>query len=237
MSCQNGEWLTMDRRGNVSRLTKSPFMQARESMFALRGFIRDHFGPAAAEAQCPIGCAVVFTDVVSPPITPEIEMEDVIDAFDLRRPISDSINRVVSSRLREFQPRRGERLPTPAQVRSILNFLRPNFAFVMTKSLAMERTESRILSLTEEQYDRLDELEYNPRCLFEGAAGTGKTLLAVEYARRASEGGANVLLVCFNRLLGRLAAPADRGNGNHVRDVARGAEADHRRERRRRGVP
>ena len=58
------------------------------------------------------------------------------------------------------------------------------------------------MSLTEEQYDRLDELEANPRCLFEGAAGTGKTLLALEYAKRASNSGANVLMVCFNRLLG-----------------------------------
>ena len=201
VSCENGVWLTRNRRGNVSRLGKSPFLQARDSMYALRGFIQDHFG-SAVESQCPIDCAVVFTDVACPPITPEFERDDVIDAFDLRRPISDSISRIVESRLRRHQPRRGERLPTPAQARSILNFLRPNFDFVLARSLAMSRIEDRLLSLTEEQYDRLDELEYNPRCLFEGAAGTGKTLLAVEYARRASEDGAKVMLVCYNRLLG-----------------------------------
>ncbi len=69
-------------------------------------------------------------------------------------------------------------------------------------SVRIGRAEEKLLSLTEEQYDRLDELEDNPRCLFEGAAGTGKTLLAVEYARRRARAGDSVLLVCFNRLLG-----------------------------------
>ena len=73
---------------------------------------------------------------------------------------------------------------------------------VVAKSVSIGRTEARLLSLTEEQYNRLDELEANPRCLFEGAAGTGKTLLALEHARRADHAGSKVLFVCFNRLLG-----------------------------------
>jgi hypothetical protein len=105
-------------------------------------------------------------------------------------------------RLREFQPRSGERRPTTAQARSISNFLRPDFELIVAKGVSIGHTEARLLRLTEEQYARLDELEANPRCLFEGAAGTGKTLLALEYARRASSDGARVCLVCFNRLLG-----------------------------------
>src|SRR5262249_14864407 len=56
--------------------------------------------------------------------------------------------------------------------------------------------------LTEEQYQVLDLLSGNARCLFEGAAGTGKTLLALEFARRCAKRGDRVLLICFNRLLG-----------------------------------
>jgi superfamily I DNA/RNA helicase len=43
----------------------------------------------------------------------------------------------------------------------------------------------------------------NPRVIFEGPAGTGKTLLAIESARRAASDGKRTLLVCFNRQLGR----------------------------------
>ena len=202
VSCENGIWRTMDRHGNLAVLKKSPFMQARESMFALRSSIVDHFGQGSPESRCPIGFAVVFPDVSCPPATPEFEHSEVIDSENLRRPISASINRVVQNRLREFQPRDSERYPTPSQLKAIRTYLRPDFDLVVAKSLSLSRTEAKLMSLTEEQYDRLDELEDNPRCLFEGAAGTGKTLLALEYARRASNAGAKVLFVCFNRLLG-----------------------------------
>ena len=62
--------------------------------------------------------------------------------------------------------------------------------------------DTRLRRLTEEQYAALDMLEKEPRCLFGGAAGTGKTLLALEYARRAGRDGSKVLLVCKNLLLG-----------------------------------
>ena len=202
VSCEDGVWRTIDRHENVALLNKSPFMQARESMFALRNSVIEHFGPGSGEASCPFGYAVVLPDVTSPPPTPEFERSDVIDSDDLRRPISVSINRLIRGRLREFQPRSGGRLPAPSQCRAIQTYLRPDFDLVIAKSVFLGRTEDRLMSLTEEQYDRLDELEENPRCLFEGAAGTGKTLLALEYARRADRGGSKVLLVCFNRLLG-----------------------------------
>lgn len=202
VSCDDGIWRTMDRYGSSSALKKSPFLQARESMFALRESVVRYFGASASESRCPIGCAVVFPDVACPPLSPEFERSDVIDFDDLRSPISRLIMRVARRRLREFQPRYGERLPTGSEARSIRRFLRPDFEMVVARSMSIGRTEARIVRLTEEQYARLDELEANARCLFEGAAGTGKTLLALEYARRADRAGSKVVLVCFNRLLG-----------------------------------
>lgn len=202
VSCEAGVWRTMDRRGNVAALKKSPFFQARDAMFALRKAIVQHFGEGASESRCPVGCGVVFPDVSCPPLTPEFERSDAIDFDDLRGPISRSILRIARRRLDEFQPRGREPAPTVSEAKAIRNFLRPDFDLVVAKGVSIGRTEARLLGLTEEQYARLDELEANPRCLFEGAAGTGKTLLALEYARRASRTGSKVLLVCFNRLLG-----------------------------------
>ena len=170
-------------------------------MFALRDSIREQFRPHSPESLCPIGCAVVFPDVPELPPTPEFERSDVIYSQDLQ-PISASIKRLITHRLRDHQPSGSPRHPEPPQVRAIRSFLRPEFYRVAAMSVRIERAEEKLLSLTEEQYDRLDELEDNPRCLFEGAAGTGKTLLAVEYARRRARAGDRVLLVCFNRLLG-----------------------------------
>ena len=202
LACEDGVWRTTDRQGKVAVLKKSPFLQARDSMFGLRGAVIRHFGDSAPEAQCPFGCAVVFPDVRCPPLSPEFERSDAIDTDDLRSPISKSVMRVVRYRLREFQSRHGDSWPTVSQAKAIRNFLRPDFERVVARGVSVGRIEERLLHLTEEQYNRLDELQANPRCLFEGAAGTGKTLLAVEYARRASCTGKRVALVCFNRLLG-----------------------------------
>ena len=111
VSCQSGVWRTMDRYGNHAVLKKSPFLQARDGMFAMRNSLIRHFGGGAAESRCPFGYAVVFPDVSCPPLTPEFERSDVIDFDDLRNPISRSIMRVVRRRLREFQPREGEPIP------------------------------------------------------------------------------------------------------------------------------
>ena len=212
VSCENGQWRATDRNGNTWWLNKSPFTQTREAMFALRDAIGNHFGNRV-ESKCPVTCGVVFSDVACPPITPEFERWEVIDHHDLRESIHKHVMKIARNRLRGFQPREGGRLPTHPQARAIRNFLRPDFDMVVSKSVTMEHIEERLIGLTEEQYARLDELEDNPRCLFRGAAGTGKTLLAVEYARRASLNGDKVLLVCFNRLLSNWLREQTQGTG------------------------
>ena len=62
-------------------------------------------------------------------------------------------------------------------------------------------TEAALNRFTEEQFEALDHLEDNRRVIFKGPAGTGKTFLAIEAARRALCDGLSVALLCFNGLL------------------------------------
>jgi hypothetical protein len=66
-----------------------------------------------------------------------------------------------------------------------------------------EEHQSELRAFTEEQYVALDSMRLNDRVVFQGPAGTGKTLLAIEAARRDRAEGDRVLLLCFNRLLGK----------------------------------
>ena len=202
VSCEDGVWRSRDRSGQEHRLGKSPFLQAREAMFAVKDAIADHFGRGSEEARVPIDYAVAFPDVGCPPPSPEFERGEVMDADDLRGPISAAILRVADGRLREFlRGRRQNPLP-PDLAGSIAGFLRPSFDLVVSRSVALGRVEEAMISLTDEQYERLDELADNRRCVFQGAAGTGKTLLAIEYAQRAQASGKSVALACFNLHLG-----------------------------------
>jgi hypothetical protein len=93
--------------------------------------------------------------------------------------------------------------PTPHEVDALAVTLRPRFELVESKKQRRQRQEEELLELTQEQYEALDAMEANARVVFEGPAGTGKTLLALEAARRSSITGRRVLLACYNRALGK----------------------------------
>ncbi len=201
VSCKDGVWQTIDRFGAISELKKSPFMQAREGMFGLLHAVQERFGSGSDASRCLFTYAVVFPDVDCPPKTPEFETWEAIDHNTLKTPISQLILNVLSGQRKKL----GGFYPSTnagSAIRDVRQFLRPDFERIIARSTVVSESESSLISLTEDQYEVLDMISDNPRCLIEGAAGTGKTVLALEYSRRQSAAGQKVLLLCFNRLLG-----------------------------------
>jgi len=83
--------------------------------------------------------------------------------------------------------------------------LAPSFKLFNTLEAEMQRYYSSAEKvLTEEQQRILDETAYDKRKIFLGAAGTGKTYIAMEKVRRLVKDHKRVLLTCFNRNLGEL---------------------------------
>jgi hypothetical protein len=200
IACRDGEWETTDRHGITRRLNRSPFLQAREGMFALRDAVNQR-----AQGQVPdnlvFAYAVVMPDIRFALRTPECEPWQVIDRDSLLRPVSTLLRRVVRETAALIRPPlAGE--PTAASIRAIRQLLRPDFELVVARTAQIEKTEAKLLQLTEDQYATLDMLTENSRCLVYGAAGTGKTMLALEFARRAALAEQRTLFLCFNRLLG-----------------------------------
>lgn len=105
--------------------------------------------------------------------------------------------------------------PTPEQCNQISQFFRPQFEFIESSKAKHQRLSSELQHYTAEQFNALDAMESNPRVAFTGAAGTGKTLLAIEAARRESGRDQKVLLLCFNSLLGRWLE-------NQTKDISQG---------------
>ena len=67
----------------------------------------------------------------------------------------------------------------------------------------LENLRPQLVRLTTEQMVRLELTTDNPRCVLDGSAGTGKTVLAMELARRHCEVGETVGLMCNNPNLSR----------------------------------
>lgn len=200
--CQDGVWYSRDRYGVEHRLPRSPIAQVREAVFGLRSAVIGRFGASSEVASLHYSSAVVLPDVGSIPVTPEHDPVEVIDIDALRNPISKPIMSAMRNDARRLNKRAASAWATPKNLKLLRNYLRPDFDVALARSTTIRRSEERIIQLTEEQYDILDLLERNPRCLVEGAAGTGKTLLALEFARRAAPTVEKILLLCYNRLLG-----------------------------------
>jgi hypothetical protein len=191
-----------DHRGD----SRGPFKQASEAMHSIRGrLVKRH--PELAHVVFWSAVCFPFIDFREP--SEEWHSWQVIDGRALRaRSIGDLCEGVLDQArklLVEKQIpwfRADEHAPTEQQCQAIVSALRPDFEFFESPKSRVRRLDEEIKHFTEEQFAALDQIEANPRIVFDGPAGTGKTLLAIEAARRSAAAGRRVLLLCFNRPLG-----------------------------------
>jgi nuclease-like protein/UvrD-like helicase family protein len=202
-----GVWRFTNRYGEFNTSTKGPFRQAQDGMFSLREAVRRRFGEHHRLSQIAYGYGVLFPHIIWEHSEPEYEDWRIYDADSRRRPISAFIQELSQGTHQSLQRHAwydsSRARPTSEDIEELVSFLRGDFEMVVRPGQQLAAVEQDLLRLTQEQYRCLDGLQDNNRCLFEGGAGTGKTLLAIEFARREWHAGRRVLLLCFNRLLGR----------------------------------
>ena len=88
------------------------------------------------------------------------------------------------------------------EVKRILeNVLCPSFELVPSLAIDLEIKKEAFNRMLKEQSNLLNFLEEQPYAVINGAAGTGKTMIAVEKARRHAESGDKVLFLCYNKML------------------------------------
>ena len=186
-----------------------PYKQVESAKFTLIDKIKTHNNSAVRElfSKCKILHGVFFVDIAEVDFTNKMGLPEEADpritlfADDLINP-TRKINSIFSLELPNQKYIDAEGLMTEDEFKLLLDsVLCPHFNIIPSAKSQNVLATTKMDQLLHEQYKILEFLEEQPSAVINGAAGTGKTMLAVEKARRHSVNDENVLFLCYNRML------------------------------------
>ena len=200
---QDGVW-SFGWLGKSYTSEEGPFKQSQSARGVLLQEVLKRLGKKVIK-RVPFGWGVVFPDITFIEKDPECDQECIFDERDRELPISRYLARLAEYTL-VHESNRGRKYKTPisrSDIEAIADSFRPDFDLAPRITNLTRESRDELLSLSDEQYTYLETILHpgNPRVICEGAAGTGKTILAAETARKWACQGKRVLFLCFNRNL------------------------------------
>ncbi|HEX5468699.1 MAG TPA: NERD domain-containing protein/DEAD/DEAH box helicase [Gaiellaceae bacterium] len=189
-----GTWSSTGKSGE--QRIKDPVAQARRASHLLQrtlarakrsGGVTVSFGHAVAFPDCRVERKTLKTD---------LPRELVFDHGDLAQ-----LDERVDGLFRYWFDQHSKQPLEEAGLELVDSVLARSFDLSSPLVFALRDEEQRLFRLTEQQFSVLDMLSRNQRAAIAGCAGSGKTFLAVEKARRLTAQGFRPLIVVFNVLL------------------------------------
>ncbi|WP_404357090.1 NERD domain-containing protein [Methylotuvimicrobium sp. KM1] len=189
-------WQSVDRRGEIHEI-KNPVAQAKNQKYAILNQLNSNRVWTNLRKRMPAGHAVLLPDIES---IEELGLSECPNEIIGSRSALDRINAWLDQVYgywmgRDDVPLGLDGLKVVEQV-----FCSPIIVRPLLRDILKVDEKLRI-KLTNEQASVLRILSRHKRAAIVGAAGTGKTILAVEKARRMIDNGAKVLLLCYNKAL------------------------------------
>jgi hypothetical protein len=193
-----GTWLSIDRR-NERHQIKDPFRQAQTERFAVLDQLKGHTEWRKWPGRRILcGHAVLF---------PDLNKSDELEGPDRPRAIIGSqrdiprLDAWIDGVLRFWAT--GEQTDPLTQfgVELAERIFCASISVRPPLAVELEHEEAVRIRLTDQQSRVLRILDGRTSAIIGGGAGTGKTLIAVEKARRLAAQGVKTILICYNRRL------------------------------------
>ena len=177
-------------RQNGKLMEKAPDRQASAATHALLAALPNELSKVNTDwALCFPQCSLL------PGAAPtNIPLERILDEGSLAD-LPARISKLESSIRAAY--RKGKTGPTGGAV--LVERLTIGIGFVTKLGVRIAREAKDLVQVTDEQLEVLNDLELNPRMIVHGSAGTGKTVLAQEFAKRLAAKGMSVLLLFYNK--------------------------------------
>lgn len=198
------DWIFINRDQEQSYKKRGPFQQGREAMFEVERIVVGKMGDKFNRIRILYGYGVIFTDERNFP------KESIVEDEPWRLYQNDDINdycKFIKSLSRNFAReltklnKKAARPLEREEAKSIVKILRPIVECVVPLKSFISASEEDIIVLTDEQLSVVDDIEENERIVVLGSAGTGKTVIAMEDAKRSADRGSTVGFFCYNKNL------------------------------------
>lgn len=191
VSFDGQRWGYMNREGYEDISYEGPFRQAESAMHSLRERLSQQLTSTLFK-KITFGYGVVLPDC-------RLSAESV--EWDQALLCQDGQHRALEGWLKRLIHYWCAKESAPQQlsadeIKVLIDVLRPKQVSITPLHAQVEWASERIAQFTEQQLLLLDAVEANPRVICSGSAGTGKTFMAMELARRWTSAGKQVLLIC-----------------------------------------
>jgi len=200
VSFDGTSWRHQNRHGHVNYSDRGPMKQAEQAMFSLMKNLKGTSYESTSRDVL-FGWFVVFPDINFDVKSSEWNGAEVLDQTSVQSPaeLATSLIKMMrfwSSSLDGKSRRKSE--ITADQLEELAEHWRPLFdRSPSLKNMVLTAVDSSN-ALTTEQYRVISFVDGNPRLICEGGAGTGKSFIALEIARRRRDSGQSVLLTAKN---------------------------------------
>ena len=199
---EGGMWHFTNKYGQTDIKPRGPFDQAKDGVFSVIDDIKKRLDPFHKHIENVLfGYGVMFPDIE---YIAQGSDEEQWQVFDVKEgsDVKGFIERLSLGAKQKWEtiygPMKESKYPSISDINYIASILRGDFDYVISISTQLRNAEDQLIKLTKKQYQCLDQLDDNSRCLIQGAAGTGKTLLALEEVKKSVAKGEKVALFCFN---------------------------------------
>lgn len=195
---ENGYW----QYGSGKRMKHDgPYIQAKRNKWYLKDYMIEH-GLEYECNNCKKLHAVWFPDVpesnfrgTTLPGEGDIRITLTADSFGH---IQECIDKIFEF---DGQDKCTTNLSEKSVQKILERVLAPSFNLISLQQVEQERNKNVFKRMLREQVALLNYLDEQNNAIINGLAGTGKTVMAVEKARRHSEKDEKVLFLCYNTFL------------------------------------
>lgn len=187
----------------------SPFDQARDGMFSLENRLKKigsplaklFFGYGVVAPDCRLKACVSRSEGAENPGV-------VYDFTDRRSSLPEYIKRLAAEAALRYRDAgiQDRNKPSKRDIAELASLLRGDFEATVSDTDLARDVSHNVVLLEEKQRQALESFLQDERTIVIGAAGTGKTIIAVEAALRAYRDGKKVLFLTFNKNLARYIA-------------------------------